>query len=110
MRRGISRHLFYLTGWEIIMIDLKEFAAAAMLSLPDGEAEHLARRADALAESFAELNSINTEGVEPLVSVLSLHNVLREDIAEKCMTRDEILATAPDQYDGFFQVPGTIAM
>ena len=46
--------------------------------------------------------------MQPLVSVLDIKNVLREDIEAKTISRDEILENAPEQYDGYFQVPGTL--
>jgi aspartyl/glutamyl-tRNA(Asn/Gln) amidotransferase C subunit len=40
--------------------------------------------------------------------VLNLQNVLREDAAKKLLSREELLSNAPEQYDGYFQVPGTL--
>jgi hypothetical protein len=48
------------------------------------------------------------EGGEPLVTVLNVQNDFREDIAVKFMPREELLSNAPEQYDGYFQVPRTI--
>jgi len=90
------------------MFDIKRYEAIAMLDLPDDERESLSERAGALLERFDILENADTENVEPLVSVLDLHTVLREDISEKHLVRDEILANAPEQYDGYFLVPGTL--
>jgi aspartyl-tRNA(Asn)/glutamyl-tRNA(Gln) amidotransferase subunit C len=51
------------------------------------------------------LAGIDTDGVEPLYTVLDVRNVLREDINAKTVAREDLLAGAPMQYDGFFQVP-----
>jgi len=91
-----------------IMLDIRGFEAMAMLGLQDDEREMLGERIEALSESFCALGSIDTDGVEPLVSVLSMCNVMREDAAVKHFSRDEILANAPETYDGYFQVPGTL--
>ena len=90
------------------MLDIRGFEAMAMLGLQDDEREMLGERIEALSESFCALGSIDTDGVEPLVSVLSMCNVMREDAAVKHFSRDEILANAPETYDGYFQVPGTL--
>ena len=90
------------------MIDIRKFETMAMLALSENERESLGERVDVLAESFKTLDKINAEGVDPLVSVLNIHTVLREDISEKILTRDEIMANAPEQYDGYFRVPGTL--
>ena len=91
------------------MLDIKEYESMAMLDLPDGEREALNRCFDGLVESFKAIERVSADGVQPLVSVLTLHNVMREDIAVKLLTRDEILANAPEEYDGYFRVPGTLA-
>jgi len=90
------------------MHDIKSYEAMAMLELQDAERAILGKRLSEAAESFAVLEQIETDGIEPLVTVLDLHSILREDKAEKMLSRDEVLANAPEQYDGFFQVPGTL--
>jgi len=90
------------------MLDIKDYEAMAMLELEQNERETLARRLEKLCEGFDTLKRIDTRGVSPLVSVLKLQNVLREDITDKVISREAILENAPEQYDGFFQVPGTL--
>jgi len=90
------------------MLDIIRYEAMAMLELADSERQLLGERLDALAGGFDALDEIGTNGVEPLVTVLELHNVMREDRASKLLPRDEMLANAPEQYDGYFQVPGTL--
>ena len=90
------------------MLDIKKYETVAMFDFSDDERERLSERAGVLAESFSDIEKIDTDKAEPLVSVLGLHTILREDVAEKLLTRDEILANAPEQYDGYFQVPGTL--
>jgi len=90
------------------MLDIKEYEAMAMLDLPEHERETLNKHFKALADSFTALEKVETDNVAPLVTVLNLNNVMREDVFEKFLTRDEILSNAPEQYDGYFQVPGTL--
>jgi len=90
------------------MIGINDYEAMSMIDLPDGERERLSRSFEALAESFVAIERVDTGGVEPLVTVLNLNNIMREDEAKKLFTREEILANAPEQYDGYFQVPGTL--
>jgi len=90
------------------MRDVRDYETMAMLDLPDAEREALGKRLDDLAGGFSALELIETDGVEPLVTVLKINNVLREDAAGKLLPRDEILSNAPEQCDGYFQVPGTL--
>lgn len=61
-----------------------------------------------LEDEFSKMEKADTEGVEPLVTVLDLKNVLREDVSVQIVSRDTLLENAPEEYDGYFQVPKTI--
>ena len=90
------------------MQDIENYEAMAMLELSDDERKNLNNRFKTITESFAALDTIEVDDVEPLVTVLDLSNMLREDISEKTLSRDEILSNAPEQQDGYFQVPGIL--
>jgi len=90
------------------MLDIKEYEAMAMFDLPDDERAQIGKRFETLVDSLAALERIDTDNTEPLVTVLDIKNILREDVSEKLLTRDEILSNAPEQYDGYFRVPGTL--
>ena len=90
------------------MLDIKDYEAMSKLCLPEEERALLSARAEALTKSFDELAAVDTEGVTPLVTVLDIQNVLREDKTSKIVTREELLSGAPEQYDGYFQVPKTL--
>ena len=60
----------------------------------------------ALAEKEAEiLSTVNTENVERMVYVMPMTNIIREDIAKKLFTRDQLQEQAPEAMDGYWQVP-----
>ena len=90
------------------MQNIKNYEAMAKLNLPDAERELISGKADGLIEAFAALEGIDVSGVEPLVTVLDIQNVLREDVAVKMVSREELLSSAPEHYDGYFQVPKTL--
>ena len=90
------------------MFDIKKYEAVTMLDLPEAERERISNRAAYAVEGFRKLEMIEALGAQPLVSVLDLHNILRDDVSEKLMSREEVMANAPEQYDGYFQVPGTL--
>ena len=90
------------------MRNFTDYEKMAMLELPDSERLALSGRFDEIAGGFSELDGYNVSGIEPLVSVLDLHNVLREDTAMKSFSREEILNNAPEQHEGYFQVPAAI--
>ena len=90
------------------MFDIKVYEAMAMLDLSDDERTPLKEKAESLTESFSALDAIDAAYVEPLVTVLDARNIFRDDIAEKYITREELLKNAPARHEGFFRVPGTL--
>ena len=66
----------------------------------------------ALAQEFTnilgfidQLNEVDVEGVEPMVSVTPQHLLRREDIVNDGNQQAAVLANAPDAREGFFAVP-----
>ena len=55
-----------------------------------------------------QLNSINTDGVEPLLHMSDTVNVLREDEIKNSVKREDALYNAPVKDDSFFKVPTVI--
>ena len=90
------------------MRNIRDYEAMAKLDLPESERRWVSDCMDLLTGSFPALESVDTSGVEPLIAVLDIRNVLREDISSKMLSREELLANAPEQYDGYFQVPRTV--
>ena len=91
-----------------------DYENMAMLEFSDEERITLKRRFDEITSGFSALDAYDTDGIEPLVTVLDLHSIVREDITSKTVSREELLANAPKQSntpersDGYFQVPAAI--
>lgn len=60
-------------------------------------AERETERADALA--------LPTDDVERMVHVMPVLTVVREDVAKKLFSRDDLQKGAPETMDGYWQVP-----
>ena len=88
-----------------MMRNFSSYETLSKLSLTEDERSRISGCADMLAESFQELESYDTAGAIPLVTVLDIQNVLREDAHVKTIPRDEILANAPDRSGGYFRAP-----
>lgn len=56
-----------------------------------------------------KLNELDTEGVEPLLHMTDAVNILREDIVQGSISREEGLKNAPDTDGVFFKVPKVIS-
>ena len=90
------------------MQNIKGYEMLNKLELGADEHLRVSAWADMLTESFKQLGDIDTSGVEPLVTVLDIRNILREDVCVKTIPREELLANAPDRRGGFFRVPKTL--
>lgn len=89
------------------MIDIRKYEGMAKVSLSETERNWVSSCAELLLKSFDELEKIDTDA-EPLITVLDIKNVFREDVASKIISREELLSNAPEQYDGYIQVPKTL--
>ncbi len=87
---------------------IRNYESMAKLNLPEEERALLQQHAEKLERRFQDVKNADTQGSEPLITVLELQNVLREDRAEQIIPRDALLQSAPEAYDGYFQVPRTI--
>ena len=90
------------------MEHIEVYEAMAKLDLPGAERQWVSGMIDRLTGDYAALAGIDTDDVEPLVTVLDVQNVFREDRVEKALPRDQLLRNAPESYDGYFQAPRTL--
>lgn len=51
------------------------------------------------------MDAVDTTDVKPMVHVVDLVNVLREDEVHKDFSRDRLQEGAPEATDGYWQVP-----
>lgn len=55
-----------------------------------------------------KLNEVDTTGVEPLIFMTEELDVLREDIAETTITKQEALKNSPVKDSDYFKVPRVV--
>ena len=92
----------------MILRKFTDYESMAMLDLPEAERARLLERFNEIISGFSVLDDYDAYDVEPLVSVLDLHNVMREDVSVKLLSRDELLKNAPEYSEGYFKVPAAI--
>ncbi len=76
--------------------DVEHVAKLARLALTEDEKRLYTDQLSRILEYFAQLNAVNTDGVEPMSHALPVVNVLREDVVETPPGHAALLATAPD--------------
>lgn len=80
-------------------------ASLSRLRLTNQEASQFTEQLNQILLFAEKLNELNTENTEPTNHVLSIKNVLREDIVLPMCSREKALSNAPSQKDGMFLVP-----
>jgi aspartyl-tRNA(Asn)/glutamyl-tRNA(Gln) amidotransferase subunit C len=85
--------------------EVEHIARLARLKLSDEEKSRYREQLSAILEYAARLQDLDTTGIPPTSSVLPPRTVLRADKPGPCLSRDELLANAPDTAAGQFRVP-----
>ena len=80
----------------------------ARLELSDQEAERLTGDLNKILEMVEKLQELDTDNIEPLVYINEDVNVLREDLVQGQVSREEALRNAPDHDGSHFQAPKVI--
>jgi aspartyl-tRNA(Asn)/glutamyl-tRNA(Gln) amidotransferase subunit C len=79
-------------------------AKLARLGLSKEEVARMQDQLSSILEHIAVLNELDTDAIPPTAQVIDLTNVMRTDTATNSLPRDAVLANAPRQSDGFFEV------
>lgn len=93
------------------MMDKKQvekIAHLARIQLSEDEKEHYLEHFSKIIQYFNGLESLNTKGVEPMVTPHSLQPGFRPDQVKQILTVEELLQNAPDVKDSLFRVPPVV--
>ena len=87
---------------------VKKVARLARIRISDGEVETLSGELSKIMAMIEQLSEVNTDGVEPMTSVIEMQMPEREDKVTDGGIPEKILANAPEQTAGFFVVPKVV--
>lgn len=90
---------------ELTSDDVKKVALLSRLELTDDEIEGQRGHLNGLLAQFDKLQELNVTGLEPTSHPYPMTNVLRNDAVVPSLSRDLVLANAPEKRDGCFVVP-----
>ena len=79
----------------------------AKLELSEEEKEAAKKDMGRMLDYIDKLNELDTSSVEPMSHVFPVNNVFREDVVVNGDDRENMLANAPEQKDGQYEVPMT---
>jgi aspartyl-tRNA(Asn)/glutamyl-tRNA(Gln) amidotransferase subunit C len=88
--------------------DVAKVAVLARLRLSPEEIETFTGQLNSIMTYVAQLEELDTTGVEPLAHGVELRNVFRDDQRQPALEREQALANAPKRNHDSFLVPAVL--
>ena len=90
---------------KITLEDVEYVASLAQLTLDDEAKQRLLKEMGDVLAYVDKLNELDTDDIEPMMHVLDISNVYREDVVTGSLDRDAALRNAPKTDGAYFLVP-----
>ena len=87
---------------------LEELEKVNQLALTQEEKEFVKNFFDKVLSETGSFENLDTDNVQPMVYVMPLKNVLREDESCQPFKREDLQKGAPEAEDGYWEVPRLI--
>lgn len=84
---------------------IKKIAHLARLEFDESSAEKMSKDMSQILDWVEQLNEVDTSEVEPLTTMSSEINDMREDKVTSHLTHEEALKNAPKRDANYFRVP-----
>jgi aspartyl-tRNA(Asn)/glutamyl-tRNA(Gln) amidotransferase subunit C len=88
--------------------EVAKVALLARLRLAPEELERYTGQLNSIVDYVAQLQELDTEGVEPLAHGIEVRNVFRDDVRGPALDREQALANAPKRNQTGFLVPAVL--
>ncbi|WP_062268451.1 Asp-tRNA(Asn)/Glu-tRNA(Gln) amidotransferase subunit GatC [Endozoicomonas arenosclerae] len=88
--------------------EIQKVAHLARLSIDDSQVENTANTISRILELVDQMQTVNTDNVEPMAHPLDATQRLREDVVSEENNREQLQSCAPAVEDGLFLVPKVI--
>ena len=85
--------------------DIKTVASLSRLKIRDDESVQVLEQLDKFLTYVENLQSIDTENIEPTTYALPMQNIFRKDEVKPSLDRELAISNAPLAEDGYFKVP-----
>jgi len=87
---------------------VKYVAHLARIELRENELDKLSRQLHDILDFIDKLNKVDVKDINPTSHILSINNVLREDVPQEPLPSEKALINAPERQGSFFVVPKVI--
>ena len=85
-----------------------KIARLARVRVDESRGEALAKELSNILDWIEQLSELDTEGVEPMTSVVSMKLPLRDDAVTDGGYAERVTANAPEAAHGFYAVPKVV--
>ena len=92
----------------IELVDVENIAHLARLQLTDSEKQEAAKSISNILKLIDQMQSVDTDNVEPLAHAFDAVQRLREDEVTEINQRDALQENSPETEQGLFLVPKVI--
>ena len=86
----------------------RKVAKLARIRVDEAHLPKLAEQLSGILGFMEQLNEVNVDGIEPMVSVTPMRLARRADVVTDGNIQAQILQNAPDAREGFFAVPKVV--
>ena len=86
----------------------RKVAKLARIRVDEAQLPKLAEELSGILGFMEQLNEVNVDGIEPMVSVTPMRLARRADVVTDGNIQSAILKNAPDAREGFFAVPKVV--
>ncbi len=84
--------------------EVLHIAKLARVGLTDADVERFQEQLSQILDHFDVLRQIDTEGVPPTSHTLPLEGVTSADLPQPSMPKEDVLANAPLEHEGYLRV------
>ncbi len=92
----------------LTLAQVEHIAELAKLALSDDEKARYQEQLSAILEYAERLQAVDTSAIPPTATVLPLRNVMRADESRDSMSREDVLANAPQAEADCFRVQAVL--
>ena len=89
----------------ITIKDVEHVAKLARLELTEDEKVKFSKQLGDILKYVEQMNEVDTSNVKPMTQVIDFCNVMREDKVVQEISKEALMANAPEEENGFFKVP-----
>ena len=99
-------YVIFLWSRKMITIkDVEHVAKLARLELTEEEKELYTKQLGDVLKYVDQMNEVDTSDIKPMTQVIDFYNVMREDKVVQEIGKEDLMANAPEEENGFFKVP-----